>query len=71
MGFTFNNENVVMIETAILEVIENDMSVIRNGFVNFDEHYADVVQKLKDAGIDEYIAEVQRQYDEFLKNNGK
>ena len=70
MGFTFNNENVVMIETAILEVIENDMSVVRNGFVNYDEHYAATVQKLKAAGIDEYIAEVQRQYDEFLANKG-
>ena len=70
MGFTFNNENVVMIETAILEVIQNDMSVIRNGFVNFDENYAAAVQKLKAAGIDEYIAEVQRQYDEFLASKG-
>ena len=70
MGFTFNNENVVLIETAILEVIQNDMSVIRNGFVNFDENYAAAVQKLKDAGIDEYIAEVQRQYDEFIANQG-
>lgn len=70
MGFTFNNENVVMIETAILEVIQNDMSVVRNGFVSFDENYAATVQKLKDAGIDEYIAEVQRQYDEFLASKG-
>ena len=70
MGFTFNNENVVMIETAILEVIQNDMSVIRNGFVNFDENYAATDQKLKDAGIDEYISEVQRQNDEFLASKG-
>ena len=27
-------------------------------------------KKLKDAGIDEYIAEVQRQYDEFIANQG-
>jgi len=66
MGFTFNNENVVEIETAVKEVIENDMAPIRNGFVDFEENYPAVVQKLKEAGIDEYIAEVQRQYDEFL-----
>ena len=70
MGFTFNNENVVMIETAILEVIQNDMAVVRNGFVNFDENYENAVAKLKAAGIDEYIAEVQRQYDEFLASKG-
>ena len=71
MGFVFNNENVVQIETAIMEVIQNDMSVIRNGFVSFDENYAAAVQKLKDAGIDQYIAEVQRQYDEFRAQQGK
>ncbi len=70
MGFAFNNENVVEIETAINEVIQNDMSVIRNGFVSFEENYEAAVAKLKAAGIDEYIAEVQRQYDEFLKNQG-
>ena len=71
MGFVFNNENVVEIETAIMEVIQNDMSVIRNGFVSFDENYAAAVQKLKDAGIEQYIAEVQRQYDEFRAQQGK
>ena len=70
MGFTFNNENVVEIETAIKEVIDNDMAVIRNGFVDFEENYAAAVAKLKAAGIDEYIAEVQRQYDEFVANKG-
>lgn len=71
MGFVFNNENVVEIETAIMEVIQNDMSVVRNGFVSFDENYAAAVQKLKEAGIDQYIAEVQRQYDEFRAQQGK
>lgn len=70
MGFVFNNENVVEIETAINEVIQNEMSVIRNGFVSFEDNYATVVQHLKEAGIDEYIAEVQRQYDEFRAQNG-
>lgn len=46
------------------------MAVVRNGFVNFDENYPAAVEKLKAAGIDEYIAEVQRQYDEFLVSKG-
>ncbi len=66
MGFVFNNENVVEIETAVLEVVQSDMAAIRNGFVNFEESYPAAVQKLKEAGIDEYIAEVQRQLDEFV-----
>lgn len=70
MGFAFNNENVVEIETAVKEIIQNEMSVIRNGFVSFDENYATTVQHLKEAGIDEYIAEIQRQYDEFIASQG-
>lgn len=71
LGFIFNNENVKEIETAITEVIGSDFSTLRSGFVSFDDHYADAVQKLKDAGIDEYIAEVQRQYDEFCAQQGE
>lgn len=66
MGFAFNNENVIEIETAVNEVVQNEMSVIRNGFVSFEDNYPIAVQHLKEAGIDEYIAEVQRQYDAFL-----
>jgi len=66
MGFVFNNENVMEIETAINELITTDFASIRTGFVNFDENYEAAVEKLKAAGIDEYIAEVQRQYDEYV-----
>jgi putative aldouronate transport system substrate-binding protein len=66
IGFNFNNENVKEIETAIKEVGMKDMAAIRTGFVDFDTEYPKAVQKLKDAGIDEYVAEVQRQFDEFL-----
>lgn len=66
MGFIFNNENVAEIETAINELITSDFASIRTGFVSFDENYEAAVQKLKAAGIDEYIAEVQRQYDEYV-----
>lgn len=69
MGFVFNNENVVELETAITEVVQSDMASIRCGFVNFEENYPAAVQKLKEAGIDEYIAEVQRQLDEYMAAN--
>ncbi|MBP5306411.1 MAG: extracellular solute-binding protein [Lachnospiraceae bacterium] len=65
-GFIFNNENVAEIETAITEVTASDFAPIRSGFVSFDDNYDAAVAKLKAAGIDEYVAEVQRQYDEFL-----
>ncbi len=65
-GFIFNNENVVEIETAITEVTASDFAPLRSGFVSFDDNYEAAVAKLKAAGIDEYVAEVQRQYDEFI-----
>lgn len=66
MGFVFNNSNVVEIETAIIEVATSDFAPLRSGFVRFDGNYEKAVKKLKEAGIDEYVAEVQKQYDEFL-----
>ncbi|RED66352.1 ABC transporter substrate-binding protein [Cohnella lupini] len=68
LGFRFNNEKVKNIETALREVMGKDMAAVRSGFVNFETGYPKALQKLKDAGIDEYVAEVQRQLDEFLAN---
>ncbi|MDF2484061.1 MAG: extracellular solute-binding protein [Herbinix sp.] len=71
IGFVFNNESVKEIETAVFEVCSKDLAPIRNGFVDFDENYDTAIKKLKDAGMDEYIAEVQRQFDEFIANKNK
>ncbi|GIP30234.1 ABC transporter substrate-binding protein [Paenibacillus sp. J23TS9] len=66
LGFRFNNEKVKKIETALKEVAGKDLAAIRSGFLDFDTEYPKAVKKLKTAGIDEYVAEVQRQLDEFL-----
>lgn len=66
LGFRFNNEKVKSIETALKEVVGKDLAAIRSGFVDFETGYPKAIQKLKKAGIDEYVAEVQRQLDEFL-----
>ncbi|WP_339267115.1 ABC transporter substrate-binding protein [Paenibacillus sp. FSL K6-1330] len=66
LGFRFNNEKVKSIETALKEVVGKDLAAIRSGFVDFETAYPKAIQKLKKAGIDEYVAEVQRQLDEFL-----
>ena len=39
-------------------------------FKDYDANYEDALAKLKAAGIDEYVAEVQRQLDEFFEVNG-
>ncbi|WP_136608709.1 ABC transporter substrate-binding protein [Paenibacillus dokdonensis] len=66
LGFRFNNEKVKKIETSLKEVAGKDLAAIRSGFLDFDTEYPKAVKKLKAAGIDEYVAEVQRQLDEFL-----
>ena len=66
LGFRFNNENVKEIEAAIKEVAGKQMNPILYGFIDYDTEYPKALQALKNAGIDEYIAEVQRQMDEFL-----
>lgn len=68
IGFRFNNENVKEIETALREVAGKDLAAIRSGFVDFETEYPKAIKKLKEAGMDEYVAEVQRQLDEFLAN---
>lgn len=71
IGFSFDNSNVKEIELAIKEVTGKDLAALRNGFVDFETEYPKAIDKLKAAGIDEYVAEVQRQLDEFLAKQGK
>lgn len=71
LGFKFNNENVKQIETNLKEVTGKQLAAVRSGFVDFETEYPKAIQELKAAGIDEYIAEVQRQMDEFLAQKSK
>ena len=70
IAFHFDNANVVEIETSVNEVIQQYMDPIMYGFVDFDDNYQAALDALKAAGIDEYIAEVQRQLDEYFAANG-
>jgi putative aldouronate transport system substrate-binding protein len=44
----------------------SDFRPLMTGFIDFDENYPGFIAKLKAAGIDEYVAEVQVQIDAFL-----
>ena len=70
IAFHFDNANVVEIETSINEVCKQYMLPIMYGFVDYDSNYEAALAMLKDAGIDQYIAEIQRQLDEFFTING-
>ena len=70
IAFHFDNSNVVEIETDCNEVIKQMFTPIECGYVDFDTNYPQALEALKAAGIDNYVAEVQRQLDEFFAANG-
>ena len=65
-GFAFDNENVKDLEAKLGEATGKLCTPLETGFVDFDTAYPEMVKALKDAGIDQYVAEVQRQLDEYL-----
>ncbi len=65
LGFKFSNANVVDIETACNQVFGQKLAPILYGFVDFETEYPAAIEALKAAGIDQYIAEINRQLEEF------
>ncbi len=65
-GFRFDNTPVQTLEVQLIEAVKG-FTPLLTGFVDPDAEYAKAVQALKDAGIDQYVAEVQRQLDAYMK----
>jgi len=70
LGFAFDNSDVLDLEAALIEA-DNDMLPIHSGFVDFDTNFPDALQALEDAGIREYMAEIERQVRAFLEETGR
>lgn len=66
-GFAFDNRKVKEIETKLTEAAK-DFTAIQTGFVDYDTAYPKAIKKLKDAGIDQYVAEIQKQLDTYMAN---
>lgn len=67
-GFVFDTESVKA-EYAQLQTVKSEyLDPIYNGFKDYDENIDEAIKKLKDAGIDKYMAEMQKQFGEFMKN---
>ena len=65
LGFGFDNANVKDIETACNEAWKK-MAPILYGYVDFDENYPAAIAELEAAGINDYVAEVNRQLQEYM-----
>lgn len=66
LGYVFNASKVATQKAAVDSVVTQYMGLIAGGSVNPDEVLPEFNQALKDAGIDEVIAENQKQLDEWL-----
>jgi len=68
LGFTFDVEPVKNEKIALQTVTDKYFGLMMTGSINPAEKLPDLLAELKKAGIDKYIAEKQRQYDEWLAN---
>lgn len=69
LGFAFDSEPVRN-ELAAITNVEKEFRVqVETGSVNVEEYIKNYREKLKSAGIDKVIAEMQKQYDEWRAEN--
>lgn len=66
MGFVFDSTNVYDQMAACTAVVDEYRMALLYGLVDVDTYIEEFNAELKKAGIDDIIAEEQRQYDEFL-----
>lgn len=68
IGFAFDL-TPVSTEYAQLQAVEQEyFNPMTAGIVSYEDNIDEALKKLKDAGIDAFVAEYQRQFDEFMKS---
>ena len=70
LGFTFDNSALMNEYTAMVNVYNEYSKQLEMGFLNPDEGIPEIVERLKAAGLDKYIAEKQAQLDAWASENG-
>ena len=69
LGFIFNTDNVKSEISAISNTMQQFDTAINTGTVDPDKAIPELMEKLKSEGAyDKVLNEMQKQYDEFLKN---
>jgi putative aldouronate transport system substrate-binding protein len=67
VGFTFNAEPVNVEYAQITAVVNEYAPQLVWGFADYDTVYPEFLRRLKNAGIDKYVADYQRQFSAFYK----
>ncbi|MCF0228645.1 MAG: ABC transporter substrate-binding protein [Parasporobacterium sp.] len=70
-GYSFDAQSVAARVAAVTQVINKYRPGLLCGLVDVENVYPEFIDELKKAGIDDIIAENQRQLDAWLENNGK
>lgn len=70
LGFNFDSSPVRNAVTSVRNVVNEYRLALGFGLLDVDEHLPKFRQALKEAGMDEIIAEKQRQLDAWAKENG-
>lgn len=65
LGFVVNREPIKTEIAQVTAISDELVDPIANGWVAYDEAAPDAIAKLKEAGVDKIIEEVQRQLDEW------
>jgi putative aldouronate transport system substrate-binding protein len=68
IGFSFNMEPVKT-EYAQMQAVEQEyIQPISQGFKDYDSNIDTALKKLRDAGLEKFIAEYQKQFSEFISS---
>lgn len=65
-GFMFNSEPVAAAAANLSAEASNVLAPLKCGLVSYDEGFESALATLKAAGLDEYLAEFDKQFQEFL-----
>ncbi len=68
-GFSFDSTNVASELAGMTAVWTEMIQPLRHGLLSFDDNYEKAIQQLKDAGLDAYMEEYQKQYSAWYAEN--
>ena len=64
-GFIFDTTPVASELAMMTSIYTEYFKPMSSGFLSYDENYEDAIKQLKDAGLDKYMEEYQRQFSEW------
>lgn len=68
-GFTFDSTPVSSELSMMTAVWTEYLEPLTNGLLDYEENYSTVIEKLKNAGLDKYMEEYQKQYSAWYAEN--